>query len=312
MASSYLVVQVDRADFPSSSNTTSPTRYYYVKLSFDGQSARTATKENARWDNQKFRFRMGEQQGGDADAHDPSDFLNLFAKRGHLDLEAAVYSIDDETSNESLVGKAVVDQKYFESHSSKAGFFPYDLVKCSGGHPERSSGHGKLTLKVFHSAADDTSLFDDNRDLHSEDGAVGNANIMYNLLFSAKDGHLPDGEADKPGGSTSSVVVGTTKNFALRPAGDVSPREIKPIFDRGGVVERMQFLFVLVVKARELPGMNAYGRIDPFVEVYLGASKRISPSSWRGTTTQSGTRPLLSPYRMAAQRWKSSSRIRMS
>ncbi|PUZ57540.1 hypothetical protein GQ55_5G440500 [Panicum hallii var. hallii] len=54
MASSYLVVHVGDANVPSSSSTT-PGTSYYVELRFNGQSARTEMKENARW-NHIIRF----------------------------------------------------------------------------------------------------------------------------------------------------------------------------------------------------------------------------------------------------------------
>jgi hypothetical protein len=42
------------------------------------------------------------------------------------------------------------------------------------------------------------------------------------------------------------------------------------------LVERMQYLFVRVVKARELPGMDLTGSLDPFVEVRVGNYRGIT------------------------------------
>ncbi|KAF8762175.1 hypothetical protein HU200_009722 [Digitaria exilis] len=217
-------------------------------------------KENASWD-QPIHLPIREQQGGGGDDH-PS---------GGFSLEAAVYNytrIEDKyTTVESLIGTAVVDQKYFDSHASKAGFFPHDLVKSSSSdHPDRTSlgpvVNGKLTLKVFYSDAYDKVLIgieDDTRYRPTgRDGAV-----VYDFLFSSKD-HRDEEDDKQPSIST--------EGFSWRPADDdVSPRKIKPSFERGKVVERMQFLFVQVVKARQLPDVDAYGRLDPFVEVKFGA-----------------------------------------
>ncbi|XP_066342553.1 FT-interacting protein 4-like [Miscanthus floridulus] len=286
MATSYLVVHVVDANFPSSSNSNTS---YYVELRFNGQSARTETKEDAVW-NQTIRFHMRDEQQGDDDGDDhPS------ASGGGLDLEAAVYSIDETSSSESLLGKAVVDKKDFDSHSSKAGLFPHDLLKILSGdddpvltrsREDKLVVNGKLTLKVFHSAADDKALFeieDDNRARQTEDGG-DKVNKIFKYLFSSKDHRY--GEEDK--NKTSGVDVGnnttasssnnennnnssSTSSTALQHDDDISPRRIEPRFEDGKVVERMQFLFVVVVKARGLPDVDAYGRLDPFVEVNFGA-----------------------------------------
>lgn len=273
MASSYLVVHVGDANVPSSSSTT-PGTSYYVELRFNGQSARTEMKENARW-NHVIRFPRREQQQGDIDDGDEGHHAS---GSGGLDLEAAVYSIDEATNSESLLGKAVVDEKDFDSHSSKAVFFPHELVKSSSS--DHMAGHtgpgrlvnGKLTLKVFHSPADDKALLfeieDDNRDRQAEDGGVDKVKKKaFGFLFSIKN-HLYSAAYNK----TSSAVGNTA---LLQPAGDdADPKEINPSFECGKVVERMQFLFVLVVKARELPDVDAYGRLDPFVEVNFGAHNK--------------------------------------
>ncbi|RLM92970.1 uncharacterized protein C2845_PM08G07990 [Panicum miliaceum] len=218
MASSYLVVHVGDANVPSSSSTASGTSYY-VELRFNGQSARTEMKENARW-NHIIRFPRREQQQGDIDDGDEGHHAS---GSGGLDLEAAVYSIDEASNSESLLGKAVVDEKDFDSHSSKAVFFPHDLVKSSSS--DHMAGHtglgrlvnGKLTLKVFHAPADDKALLfeieDDNRDRQAEDGGVDKVKKKaFRFLFSIKD-HLYGDAYNR----TSSAVGNTA---LLQPAGD--------------------------------------------------------------------------------------------
>ncbi|RLN23226.1 hypothetical protein C2845_PM07G04540 [Panicum miliaceum] len=202
-------------------------------------------KENAVW-NQMFRFHTREQQGGGDDGDD--DHLS-----GGLHLEAAVYSMDETSNSETLLGKAVVDEKDFDSHSSKAGLFQHDLMKSS------SSDHPEITSALF-------EIEEDNRGRQNEDGGVDNVKKKaFKFLFSIKD-HLY-GDAYK----TSSAVGNTA---LLQPGDAVVPREINPSFECGKVVERMHFLFVLVVKARELPDVDAYGRLDPFVEVNFGAHNK--------------------------------------
>jgi hypothetical protein len=259
MASSYLVVHVADASVPSCSRATSGT-CYYVELHFNGQRARTATKENPVW-NQTFRFHTRDEQQAQGDDDDPSG--------GGLNLKAYVYSIDETSNSESLLGKTVVDQKGFDSHSSKAGLFPYDLLKScssdttSAGPPPPLVVNGKLTLKVFHSAADDKALFDiEDANLVYQMTVCGVDNVkeIYTFLFESKEDHGEYGEAAAAAAADSDSIRND----------DAVPRQIHPSLERGKVVERMQFLYVLVVKARDLPDVDAYGGLDPFVEVSFG------------------------------------------
>jgi len=57
--------------------------------------------------------------------------------------------------------------------------------------------------------------------------------------------------------------------------GRVYPGEKAGAYD---LVEKMQYLFVRVVKARDLPNMDITGSLDPFVEVHLGNYKMKIPS----------------------------------
>ncbi|CAN6195515.1 unnamed protein product [Urochloa humidicola] len=50
-------------------------------------------------------------------------------------------------------------------------------------------------------------------------------------------------------------------------------KEIEPKFEEGKLVEHMPYLYVHVVKARDLPDVDATGSLDPFVEVRAGTRK---------------------------------------
>lgn len=51
---------------------------------------------------------------------------------------------------------------------------------------------------------------------------------------------------------------------------DDVPKEIQPKFEDGMIVGRVPFLFVHVVKARQLPGVDVNGKPDAYVEISAG------------------------------------------
>lgn len=142
-----------------------------------------------------------------------------------LNLEAAVYSIDETNSSESLLGKVVVESKDFDSHSTKAGLFPHDLMKSRSSdddEPELTGSlgtafvNGKLTLRVFHSAADDKALFEievDIRARQTKDG-VDTVNKMFKYLFESKDHST--GEEDTTATTTTTSSSNKEENTSTK------------------------------------------------------------------------------------------------
>lgn len=233
MASHYLVVEVISADIPSSSNTSQTN--YSVELRFNSQSFSTTIKENVAVWNERFYFDMREQE-------DPS---------GDLTLEATVYSINKITYSKSLLGKVLLSDDYFHRHSVNVAAIH---------HPLKNTNclNGTVQLKLFLTAAADKILLESEDNNYETEDEGNRLNNMYNFLFEKNPSYDEDDNVDQHG-----PVV-------LQPADSVL-REINPNFEPGRVVERMQHLFVRVVKARNLPDMDANGSLDPYVEIKFGA-----------------------------------------
>lgn len=70
-------------------------------------------------------------------------------------------------------------------------------------------------------------------------------------------------------GEAAGVAVKEFKP-SLRGPVDAAPKEFKPTFEHGKIVEHMAYVFVHVVKARDLPSENARGRLDRYVQVKAG------------------------------------------
>uniref|UniRef100_A0A0E0FAB7 C2 domain-containing protein n=1 Tax=Oryza meridionalis TaxID=40149 RepID=A0A0E0FAB7_9ORYZ len=233
MATTYLVVEVISADIPSSSNTSQAN--YSVEPRFNGQSKSTTIKENVAVWNERFSFDMRQRE-------DPS---------GKPILEAAVYSFDQVSNSKSLLGKVLLPENNFHRHSANVDLMQYTLDNTAG-------VDAKLLLKLFFTGAVDKILLEiEDRRNHQTEGNVLKG--IHDYIFESKDGYGEDNNVDQHGPA------------ALHPA-DAVPTVIKPDFEEPGrLFERVQLLFVRVIKARKLPDMDANGSLDPYVEVQFGA-----------------------------------------
>ncbi|KAG6500032.1 hypothetical protein ZIOFF_039846 [Zingiber officinale] len=83
-------------------------------------------------------------------------------------------------------------------------------------------------------------------------------------------------KSDMPG------AAGTLPSSFVPPMTDFQLKDTNPLLGGGGkaaafdLVEKMEYLFVRVVKARDLPAMDLTGSLDPYVEVVLGNFKCVT------------------------------------
>jgi hypothetical protein len=170
-------------------------------------------------------------------------------------LEAQVYN------SMSLLGTVSLSDVYFDRHSDNVVAIrrPWNVTAATSSSSVPHANGGALLLKVYLASAYEVQLH------------------IFDIKYAIE---------DRPKGTN----VDQNPPIALRPA-DAVPRMITPNFEPGRVVERMQHLFVRVVKARRLPHVDANGSLDPYVEVTFGASnmgvtkclKRNNNPEWNET-----------------------------
>ncbi|GFP93005.1 multiple c2 and transmembrane domain-containing protein 2 [Phtheirospermum japonicum] len=275
-----LVVEVVRAhnlmpkDGQGSSNA-------FVELHFDSQKFRTTVKEkdlDPFW-NETFCFNVS----------NPDDLNNLT-------LEAHVYNTNKTTNSKTSLGKVRIASSSFVTHSD-AVVFNYPLEKGS----IFSRARGELGLKVY--LTDDPSMMSSSaplpdmssssRSIQDEstaskktekNGKKGTRRTFYNLANSnnSPQKHQP-------------IVYGADRMYAgpSLQTTDFTLKETSPTLGGGRVVggrvirsdkqtsiydlvEPMQFLFVRVVRADNLPSKDVTGGLDPYVEVRLGNYKGVT------------------------------------
>ncbi|XP_020592376.1 FT-interacting protein 1-like [Phalaenopsis equestris] len=265
-----------------------------VELNFDNQKCRTAIKEkdlNPQW-NELFYFNIS----------DPSSIPNLA-------LEAHVYHLNRNTNSKSLIGKVPISGTSFVP-LAEATALHYPLEK-----PHIfARTKGELCLKVFLTENPSTRPYNPLPDFDpfQTDSLHGQAyqpeseiSTLNSTSSQFKDNrgdyvhtfnHLPREEklyfADKEMNSGPPRAVRVLSSSSQQPlefqlketspslgggqvvGGRVIPAE-KPI-STYDLVEKVEYLFVRVVKARELPRKNIAGSIDPYVEVRLGNYKGVT------------------------------------
>lgn len=229
-----------------------------VELQFDHQKSRTTVKENdlnPYW-NELFYFNVS----------DPSTLHDL-------SLEAVVYHADMNTKSKSAIGKVQISGTSFTSHSeSNVIYYPLEKNHLF------SRTKGVLGLRVF--LTEDPIHLQDN--VHGSDSR----NIFR---------HLPREQSSNfPAGETTFVPQRADARF-LSPSSSQQPlefqlKETRPALGGGNIagrrvitgekpksaynlVEEMEYLFVRVVKARDLPSKDITGSLDPYVELRLGNHK---------------------------------------
>ncbi|KAK8480581.1 hypothetical protein V6N13_132042 [Hibiscus sabdariffa] len=261
----------------------------FVELEFDGQRFRTTTKEkdlNPVW-NESFYFNVSDSN-----------------KLSSLPLEAYVYCHNKANNAKTCLGKVRLTSTSFVPYSD-AVVLHYPLEKRT----VFSRAKGELGLKVF--VTDDPSI-KSSTPLPAMD-AVPNSlpkekNGERHTFF-----HLPNakqseqqqkfppmppqqqmnyGVHEMKSGPPPSRAVHMFPGSSSQPL-DYALKETSPFLGGGRIVggrvirgdrptstydlvEQMRFLFVRVVKARDLPSKDATGSLDPYVEVKLGNYKGIT------------------------------------
>ncbi|XP_020093391.1 FT-interacting protein 1-like isoform X2 [Ananas comosus] len=257
----------------------------FAELHFDSQQSRTTVKDrdlSPVW-NEAFRFRVS----------DPSSLPELR-------LHALVFHLNRSTGSRSLLGKACISSTSFVSFADAATLY-YPLEKRS----LFSRARGELGLKVYLTNSsipavdpliqpgaafnqDPPSLAD-----KTETVARNNSFLHLSREQVAAEPALTFAVKEMKPEPLRAVSVPAFPSASFRQPFDFQLKETNPplgagrafggrVFPGGrtagtyDLVERMHYLFVRVVKGRELPPRDVAGSIDPFVEVRLG--------NYRGTT----------------------------
>ncbi|KZV57639.1 synaptotagmin [Dorcoceras hygrometricum] len=272
----------------------------FVELHFDGQIFCTTIKEKDLepfW-NETFYFNVA----------NPNDLRNS-------SLEAYVYNSNRNNKSRSSLGKVRITGTSFVPYSD-AVIFNYPLEKGSifsrakgelgmkvyitdGSYSNNSVPQPEMASSSY------SSLHSVNEELPSQkvEDVVselrskrkkGSRHIFYNLPNSNNQ-QLPPSvhtNSEMRFEQQTPQVVRTYSGLSSQPA-DFTLKETSPFLGGGQVVggrvirsdmqqsvydlvEPMQFLFVRVVKARDLPAMDLTGSLDPYVEVRLGNYKGVT------------------------------------
>ncbi|RWR91835.1 FT-interacting protein 1 [Cinnamomum micranthum f. kanehirae] len=255
---------------------------HFVEIRFDQQVFHTTIKEkdlNPVW-NEHFYFNVS----------DPSSLFDL-----HLD--ACVYSETKGTRSRSQLGKARLTAESFVIPYADAVVSRYTLEKK---HVLSSSVKGELALIVY--LIDDQTLKSSSNLLPAIDPsarpdllASQTTQVAESICTNQNQQHSSTTMSQELlKYSPHRIKFEPPKTIQIYPASSPEPvdcrlKEISPYLGRGQVVgsrfmgladmpastidlvEKRQYLFVHVVKARELPAMEEIpGSLDPFVEVRVG------------------------------------------
>ncbi|KAL0331245.1 UNVERIFIED_CONTAM: FT-interacting protein 7 [Sesamum angustifolium] len=241
----------------------------FVELYFDGQRYRSTIKEkdlNPVW-NETFYFNIS----------DPS-ILHC------LTLDAYIYNHVKATQSRAFLGKVSINGTSFVPYSD-AVVLHYPLEKRG----IFSRVRGELGLKVY--ITDDPSIKSSTPVSAAEESQMPSESVqkpISNSVHKSETRHtfytLPKRSSEQH--NHPPEVEHTPVDYALKETSPflgggrvVGGRVIRT--DRAGagtydLVEKMHFLFVRVVKARELPAMDVTGSLDPYVEVRIGNYKGVT------------------------------------
>ncbi|GLU00663.1 hypothetical protein SLE2022_180120 [Rubroshorea leprosula] len=267
----------------------------FVELHFDGQRFRTTTKVNDLnpvW-NESFYFNIS----------DPNNLSNL-------NLEAFVYNHNKATNYKPCLGKVRLTGTSFVPYSD-AIVLHYPLEKRT----VFSRAKGELSLKVFVTddpsirasnplPAVETSMQVDSQSKHSEKREKRRTFLHLPTISGSKQQQQQQFSSAQVQKTVNYGVQGMksipqhSRNFPMFPGLSSQPldyalKETSPFLGGGQVVggrvirgdrptstydlvEEMQYLFVRVVKARDLPSKGVTGSLDPYVEVKVGNYKGIT------------------------------------
>ncbi|KAK4488275.1 hypothetical protein RD792_004022 [Penstemon davidsonii] len=254
----------------------------YVEICFDGQKHQSTIKEkdlNPVW-NESFYFNIS----------DPSILQSLT-------LDAYIYNNIKATQSKSFLGRVSISGTSFVPYSD-AVVLHYPLEKRG----IFSHVRGELGLKVY--ITDNPSIKSSTPVIDLAQSARHTFHTLPKRDNSEQPKHTP--EASLPHHETKYVVnemkapeqippklIHTHSGSSAQPV-DFALKETSPFLGGGRVVggrvirtdrnssgtydlvEKMHFLFVRVVKARELPTMDVTGSLDPYVEVKIGNYKGVT------------------------------------
>lgn len=270
----------------------------FVELHFDGQKFRTSTKEkdlNPVW-NESLYFNVS----------DPNDLSNLH-------LEAYVYSQIKGNNSKTCLGKVRLTGTSFVPYADAVVLhYPlekknmFSRVKGEIGLKvfvtDDPSIRASTPLPAMETSNGDTGSHQvDTRSKHSEKGVkrrtfhhLPNSQQQQQQQFAPAQvqqavNYGAQGMKSEP---QPSRIFRMFSGSSSQPA-DYSLRETSPFLGGGQIVggrvirgdrpvntydlvEQMQYLFVRVVKARDLPSKDMTGSLDPYVEVKVGNYKGIT------------------------------------
>ncbi|KAE8697577.1 putative Kiwellin [Hibiscus syriacus] len=264
----------------------------FVELHFDDQRFRTTVKENDLnpvW-NESFYFNIS----------DPNNLIRLH-------LEAYVYSHNKANNSKACLGKVRLTGTSFVPYSD-AVVLHYPLEKRT----IFSRANGELGLKVFltddpsikpsnplpamESFLDiPISLPEEKTDKRHTFHSLPNANNSQQKQNSPpvppQQQQMNYGVHEMKSEPQAAKVVHMVSGSSSQPS-DYALKETSPVLGGGRIVggrvvrgdkptrpsmhdlvEQMRFLFVRVVKARDLPAKDMTGSLDPYVEVKIGNYK---------------------------------------
>ncbi|KAL7123038.1 hypothetical protein ACP275_01G080900 [Erythranthe tilingii] len=265
----------------------------FVELHFDGQRYRSTIKEkdlNPVW-HESFYFNI-------------TDPTNLHT----LTLDAHIYSNIKATQSKSFLGKVTINGNSFVPYSDSVTLH-YPLEKRG----IFSHVRGEIGLKVYITdnpslkSSTPISITDENssenrhtfhtlpkRNNNEEEQQQQNnrqaveAPPHYNSTkYTANEMKVPEPMPPPKLVHMHSASSSQPVDFALKETSPflgggriVGGKVVKTDRTTAGgtydLVEKMHFLFVRVVKARELPAMDVTGSLDPYVEVKIGNYKGIT------------------------------------
>ncbi|KAM7275382.1 hypothetical protein ACFE04_017248 [Oxalis oulophora] len=260
----------------------------FVELQFDHQKFRTSTKEkdqNPVW-NESFYFNVSDPQ-------------NLAT----LSLDAYIYHHNKISNSRTCIGKVSITGSSFVAQSD-AVVLHYPLEKRNF----FSRVKGELGLKVFftddpsiNSSSPNLGMESDSRFIDEIQNSNAKSSSSDRKLKRRTFHHLSNNAQQQPPGPINYAsndmrpeplgprIVRMFSGSAFQPP-DYALKETSPYLGGGQIVggrvikgqrpvstydlvEQMRYLFVRVVKARDLPSMDMTGGLDPYVEVRVGNYK---------------------------------------
>ncbi|KAI3985303.1 hypothetical protein MKX01_033617 [Papaver californicum] len=217
-------------------------------------------------------------QGDSVVLHYPLEKRGIFSHvKGELGLK--VYLTDDPSIKSSNPLPAMETIVNSDGNLSQPQLQPQQILNPFTNNPKGDSRHSFLHLPNSNHPQNQQHQQHQQRQLHQEQQQYGSPS--YEQVKFAAD----EMKAEPP----PAKIVRMYSSSAAQPV-DYALKETSPFLGGGQIVggrviradkpastydlvEQMQFLFVRVVKARELPSMDITGSLDPYVEVKIGNYK---------------------------------------